>query len=109
MKLFAGRANDSFQLPGGRVVTPQALADAMVQFAGMIQQFRIIQEREEQVSIHLVKGRDFKADTLPLIEEELTRVLGRDVHVKTQVSVTIGRDDSGKQRAIISNVPDRLG
>ena len=107
MKLFAGRANDSFQLPGGRVVTPQALADAMVQFAGMIQQFRIIQEREEQVNVHVVKGRDFKADTLPLIEEGLSRILGWDVDINTWVVPAIGRDESGKQRAIISNVPDR--
>ncbi len=104
MKLIAGRANDSFRLPRGRVLTPQALADAMVQFAGMIEQFRIIQEREARVSVHLVKGRDFKADTVPLIEEGLSRILGRDIYIETQIVATIGQDPSGKQRAVISNV-----
>ena len=45
MTLIAGRANDTVKLPGGRIVTPQALADVMVEFAGMIHQFRIIPSR----------------------------------------------------------------
>ena len=104
IKLIEGRTNDVVRLPGGRVVTPQALADAMVGFGGMIQQFRIIQEREEHISVHLVEGRDFNATTVSLIEEGLGRVLGRDVHIQTQIVPSIRRDPAGKQRAIISNV-----
>jgi len=107
MKLIAGRANDTVQLAGGRFVTPQALADSMVEFAGMIEQFRIIQEREEHISVHLVKGRAFKKETVSLVEEGLKKVLGGNVNIAIDIVAAVGRDPSGKQRGIISRVSAR--
>jgi phenylacetate-CoA ligase len=104
INLIEGRTNDVLRLPGGRVVTPQALANAMVEFGGMIQQFRIVQEHEEHVRVKLIKGRDFGADTVHLIEKALSEILGPDARIETQVVASIERDPRGKQRAIVSNV-----
>ncbi len=102
--LIAGRANDTVKLPGGRVVTPQALADVMVEFAGMIQQFRIIQEGETDIAVQLVKGRDFHEGTVGLVEGSLRKMLGEEIAFHGQIVDAIEREPSGKQRAIISRV-----
>jgi len=105
MKLIAGRANDTVKLPGGRIVTPQALADTMVKFAGMIQQFKIIQGREGSISVQIIKGRGVQSDTVQGIDESLRQVLGSDVVLTIEMVHTIERDPSGKRRAIVSHMP----
>ena len=104
IKLIEGGANDTIRLPDGLVVTPQALGDVMVEFGEMVRQIRIVQEDEDRIDVHLVRGRDFNHETLSLVEGGLRRVLRGDVTVNVRVVETIERDPSGKQRAIISNV-----
>ena len=104
IKLIEGGANDTIRLPDGLVVTPQALGAVMVEFGEMVRQIRIVQEDEDRIDVHLVRGRDFNHETLSLVEGGLRRVLRGDVTVNVRVVETIERDPSGKQRAIISNV-----
>ncbi len=104
MKLIQGRTNDVVRLSGRRVVTPQAVADSMVEFGRMVQQFRIVQESTHHICVYLVKGRDFMEDTTFLIGQCLGELLGGDVKISIDVVSEIGREPSGKQRAIISNV-----
>ena len=107
IQVLEGRTNDVFHLPGGRAVTPQALADAMVACGEMIQQFRIVQEDEPTISVYIVKGRGYTAGAGPVIEHGLQQVLGRDVTITIHVVASIARDPSGKRRAIISHVSGR--
>jgi len=105
IKLVAGRTNDTVKLPGGRVVTPQALADTMVEFAGMVQQFKIIQEQKGSISVEIIKGKEFQSNTVAGIDENLRRVLGSDVVINLKIVHTIENDPSGKRRAIVSRMP----
>ncbi len=104
MKLIAGRANDAVTLPNGRMLTPQALADSMVEFGEIIQQFRIVQERTNYIRIELVKGPRFNDETLAAIRTMLRGLLGDDIEVQTELVECIDPDPSGKQKAIVSHV-----
>ena len=107
IELVQGRANDAIRLSDGRVVTPQAVADAMVMHGRMIEEFRIVQESEDLVSVHLTKGADFGEETVPLAEKGLREALGGGVRLAFSVVGHIDRDSSGKQRAIVSKVSER--
>ena len=85
-------------------MTPQAVADSMVEYGRMIQQFRIVQESTHQICVYLVKGRDFVDETTSLIQQGLRELLGGDAKISIDIVSEIGREPSGKQRAIISNV-----
>ena len=76
----------------------------MVAFVGMIQQFRIIQERDGDIAVQLVKGRDFHSGTFQSVEAGLRKVLGEEIRIHVQIVDAINREPSGKQRAIVSHV-----
>ena len=86
------------------MVTPQAVADAMVAHGEMIQQFRIVQDHETHMSVFIVRGRDFTAETVALVEQGLRAIVGSDVELTTDIVAGIDRDSSGKQRSIISHI-----
>lgn len=104
IQLIEGRANDVLRLPGGHVVTPQAVADAMVACGETIQQFRIVQDDETHISVFIVKGRDGTAETVSLVEQGLRAVVGSGVVLTTRIVTSIDKDSSGKQRSIISHM-----
>lgn len=79
----------------------------MVMHGRMIEEFRIVQESEDLVSVHLTKGADFGEETVPLAEKGLREALGGGVRLAFSVVGHIDRDSSGKQRAIVSKVSER--
>ncbi|MCH8976626.1 MAG: hypothetical protein IH909_03270 [Proteobacteria bacterium] len=76
----------------------------MVEFTEMIDQFKITQERVNDITIQLVKGGEFHQGTKGLVIEGLRKILGNQIDIHLDVVNGIDRDPSGKQRAIISRV-----
>ena len=107
IRLIEGRTNDVFHLPGGRAVTPQALADAMVASSKSVLQFRLVQEDETHVTLDVVRDRDVSEGSVEGIENDLKQVLGDEVTITTRLVATLSSDPSAKRRAIISHVLDR--
>ena len=107
IRLIEGRTNDVFHLPGGRAVTPQALADAMVASGKSVLQFRLVQEDETHVTLDVVRDRNVTEGSMAVIENGLRQVLGDEVTITTRLVATMSRDPSGKRRAILSHVSNR--
>lgn len=105
IKLIEGRSNDCIRLRGGRVVTPQAIADAVVDQATGIQQFRVVQQRLDLIDILIVPGNDAATDAFDTVAQGLRAVLGPDVELAFKAVDTIDPDPSGKRRAVVSNLP----
>ena len=99
-----GRSNDAMRLSHGQVVTPQAVADTMVTLGRMIEQFTVVQESEDRVSVQLVRGPEFGEQTVQLAKKGLRELLGDAVELEFSTVDHIDRDASGKQRAIVSRV-----
>ncbi len=106
LRLIEGRANDVVRLGGGRTVTPQALADIMVEFYQGLRQFRIVQETIDHVRVLLVPTACGDG-TLPVaVETGLRRALGAEVGITIEWVDAIAPDPSGKRRAIVSKLSD---
>jgi len=98
-----GRTNDFFKLSNGRVVSPFAMT-AILRFISGITQFRLVQEKQNECLVQLVKGKGWCEETIDKVREELNKVLGVSIHLKVQILDEIPRDPSGKLRSIISKV-----
>ena len=104
IKLIEGRTNDIIHLPDGRAVTPQAVADTMVESADAIQQFKIVQQRLDLIEILLVSAGKENSDLFDRIAQALRSVLGDQVELSFRRVDAIPPDPSGKRRAIVSNL-----
>ena len=107
LELVQGRANDAIRLPDGRVVAPQTVMSTLSKLGREIEQFRVVQESEDLVNVHLVKGAGFAGETLAMAEKSLREALGNEVRLEFNIVGHIDRDSSGKQRSVISKVSDR--
>ena len=108
IELIEGRSNEAFQLPG-RVVTPQALTEAMlaVEVGDAIRQFRLVQHDETHVELSVVKRDGYTEGVRAELERSLAEVLGSGVAIAIHEVESIAPDPSGKRRAIISHVSGR--
>ncbi len=106
IELIEGRSNEAFQLPG-RVVTPQALTEAMLAVGGAIRQFRLVQHDETHVELSVVKREGYTEGVRAELESSLAEVLGGGVAIAIHEVESIAPDPSGKRRAIISHVSGR--
>ncbi len=106
IELIEGRSNDAFLLPG-RVVTPQALTEALLAVGGAIRQFRLVQHDATHVELSIVKQSGYTERTQAEIERSLSQLLGHDVAVAIHEVASIAPNPSGKRAAIISHVSDR--
>lgn len=104
LRLIEGRANDAVRLATGRIVTPQALADIMVECYRGLRQFRIIQETINHIRVLLVPTAANDERLPGAVETELRRVLGAEVTITIEQVDAIAPDRSGKQRAIVSHL-----
>lgn len=103
LKRIEGRTDDLIKLSNGRVISPFTIT-AVLRFISGIAQFRLIQEREDECLMQLVKGEGFCQGTIEKVKEKLKRILGGNVHLKVQILAEIPRDPSGKIRAIMSRL-----
>jgi phenylacetate-CoA ligase len=107
MKHIEGRVDDFILTPNGRIICPTVWTITLRNIPG-IAQYRVIQERKDELVVQLVKGKGFSQNTIHQVQEEITKVLGNDVQIKPVIVEQITRDRSGKIRAVISKVSKRL-
>ena len=104
MKHIEGRADDLVTAPNGKILVPENFAQMMRAIPG-IGQYKVIQQKKNEIIVQIVKGAGFSQNTIRMVREEIKRILGSDVHVKAFIVSEIERDNSGKLRAVVSNVP----
>ena len=104
MKNIEGRADDMVIAPSGKILVPENFAQMMRAISG-IGQYKVIQQKKDEIIVQIVKGTGFSQNTVKMVREEIKRILGSDVHVKTFIVNEVERDNSGKLRAVVTKVP----
>ena len=103
MGIVEGRVDDMVRTPGGRMVSPNSLTNAMEAVDG-IRQFRIIQKDVNALLVLAVPGDGFTEDTSVRIREILGDCVGREMRVEVSVVAEIPREPTGKIRAVVSEI-----
>jgi len=105
MKIVEGREGDFLVALNGRIIPPTIFSPYPFENFEGIRQFRIIQERRDELTIQLVvRGSFLGAQTLERAKREIQKVFGEGMHVKFQILENIPRDPSGKLRKVVSKI-----
>jgi len=103
MKLIEGRSDSFMQTPDGRVFSPIIWTLIMRQIPG-VNKFKAIQERNNYITIKIVKGQVFSSNTIGKIIKSVQGIMGGDIHVDVEIVEEIPRDSSRKLRCAESKV-----
>jgi len=107
MKIIEGRSDEFISIPDGKLISPLALTCVIKRVAG-IGQFKVIQEDQETLRVHIVKDETFSPDTLSQLREKLAEISGGCLQVMIEVVGEIPRSGASKMRSIISRVSPRF-
>ncbi len=102
-----GRSDGFVQLPGDIIFTAASFSLIMRDIEG-IKQYRIEQEKLNELTVYIEKGRNFSSGVPGQIEATITKHLDRDIRVIITIVDSIPTDQSGKLRAVVSKLPVTL-
>jgi phenylacetate-CoA ligase len=105
LKRLEGRRIDFLVTPEGLVMHPQAVV-FILREVHPIQEFQIVQEEVDRLSIRIVPDAGFTETTRRAILERVERVMGPSVRVEVDLTEAIARAPSGKYRFVISKIAD---
>jgi len=99
MNMIEGRFDDCIVLPSGRIVSPLVMADYFENIEG-IAEYRIIQERKDNLIIQIVPKEEYEDDMFLLLRNRFAEKLG--AHIKLNIEIIDHIPTSGKLRRIVS-------
>lgn len=104
MKIIEGRMDDFLIALDGRIVSPTVIFPYPFENIEMIRQFRIVQERQDKLTIQLAMKKGFynEAIVFEKAKKRLQRLFGEEMQVEFQILEEIPRDESGKLRKTVS-------
>jgi phenylacetate-CoA ligase len=107
MKIVEGRTDDFLISMDGRMISPTVFFPYPFKDFKGIKQFRVIQERRDKLTIQMVTEEGFlHADrALEEARDNVKQLFGEKMQVEFQVLEKINRNQGGKLRKIISNIP----
>ena len=103
MNVLKGRTTDFIIAPDGRWVHGLALIYVVRDIPG-VQQYQIIQEDVDAITVRLVTTDAFPEDGREQIRNGLSHRLGSDVRIDVEPTDTIEQAPSGKHRYVVSKV-----
>lgn len=109
MKVIEGRGDDFLTALDGRIISPTVFFPYPFKDFAKIRQFRVIQEKRDELKIQLiVDGNSLDEEVLQEAEKEIRRVFGEDMRVEFEFLDELRRDPSGKIKKIESRIPVRF-
>ena len=105
MKLIEGRKDSFIKTPSGRILPQMTFWSIMRMFSesDKIINFKVIQEKIDEIKIQIVPGRVFSQDTINNLKKDVNSVLGEEVTINIEVVDEIPRE-AGKVRSVVSMV-----
>ena len=98
---------DYFLLPHGRVIHPYEIVMTLLSEAPWLQQYRLIQEREDRILLQIVPFTTPSSETLMMLTDRVTEALKPDVKFEIALVPEINPEASGKFRVSRSLVNSR--
>ena len=106
MKEIEGRCDDLIQLRDNRVISPRLLTTLVTDVPG-VEEFQVIQERKDEISIYVVKKDGFEDSMIfDGIGAQFKKAFGNAIDIQTEIVKEIAREKSGKFRVVISRLAD---
>jgi len=108
MKSIEGRDSDIIMTPGGDFIVVEFFVILFEYVAG-VDQFQVIQDAIDHLTIKIVKNQQFTDDELHYIRNEVQKRAGNGVRIAIEFVDEIplsGR--SGKRRLVVSHVPWKI-
>jgi phenylacetate-CoA ligase len=106
IKQISGRFIDFIILPSGKRISPLPIMSVMVK-APKVNQFRIIQDEINHLSVEIVACKDFNQSHRTEIEQRLKNVIGSDIKIDIESVKQIEFPPSRKRRLIYSKVLEK--
>lgn len=103
LRAVQGRMADYFPLPGGRLLHPYDIV-AILANEPWLREYRVIQEREDLVLLHVVPCRPPRAAELDDLRARVAAVLGPDVTLRFEIVAEIHVEPNAKFRVCRSLV-----
>jgi phenylacetate-CoA ligase len=107
MKMVEGRTDDFLMSTDGRIIPPTVFFPFPFKDYDEIRQFRVIQEKIDNLSIQIVPRGNFQNSSM-IVNDALGNIrglFGERMQVNFEIVEEIERDPSGKVRKIISRIP----
>ncbi len=106
MESIKGRANDFIVLPDGQIIASCFLVIVMQTFHEVLQ-YRVIQEKRDEIIVQIVRGEGYGRGTKEKILEEIGKITKNALKVDIRLTDLLSRDESGKIRTVVSRIiPD---
>jgi phenylacetate-CoA ligase len=106
IKRIEGRVADYIVLPSGERLTPHPFIPLMFNIPG-IDQYQIVQEKIDLLSIKIVPLKDFNKSNIAVIEGKLRKLVGRNMRINISLVKKIDESSSYKRRNVISKVLEK--
>jgi len=106
MRIVEGRLDDFLMATDGRTISPTVFFPYPFENLDEIRQFRVVQEKKNQLTIQLCVRENYVIEDrfLEKATRELHRLFGEDMQVEFQTVERIPRDPSGKLRKVVSQI-----
>ncbi len=105
LRQIDGKLRPWFRLPGGNRKSTSPLSMAFQKLPGLLQ-YQVTQRSTGRLSVRLVPGRDWTADSLALAKKEVDEYLETPGWADIEVVPEIPRSAGGKVRDFVSEAPD---
>jgi hypothetical protein len=99
-----GRVTDFLVTPQGTQVSGVVIATYVITNIPGIQQIQFVQERQDSVTVRLVRGPNWNGNALAELSARIHAFLGDTVHVNTVFVEHIPQESSGKYRFSMSSI-----
>lgn len=104
LEKIEGRVLDTIKTKDGRLIPGEFFIYWFMGFDG-IKQFQVIQEDLNNMTVKIIKGRDFPDEKLYYLEDVIHRIMGDKISIDFKIVDEIPLTQSGKFRVVISKVP----
>ena len=104
LESIEGRSSDIIITPERNVLVVNFFTDLFKNIPG-VDQFQIVQENTDEVTIRIVKNQVFSEKACTQITDEIRKYAGENFKIRFEYPDSIGLTGSGKRRFIISKVP----
>lgn len=108
MELIQGRADDFISLRSGRVIAPVETFASIIEKAGGVSEYLVVQESYDLICVKLVLREGEGSDAAVQVSRGIEDLIRHEAEVKVETVDRIDRGDEAKLRRIISKVTVNL-
>jgi phenylacetate-CoA ligase len=104
LKEIVGRTTDILEFPNNRVVSGAAVVDMFKYFSDKIREYQVIQKKEDEILIKIVKDTAYSKMDSELIIKAFQSHVGKNIEINIEFVERIQTTKAGKWKCIVRAV-----